>query len=163
MEFGRTPNARFENLPGWLFAPRYVSVPDGEGGALRMHFADEGSPRDAPILCLNRQATWSYLYRKLIPRFVAAGRRVVSAELVGFGRSDKPTRVTDHSDARRIAWLREFLEATALREVTLVCQDWRGLIGLRVLAELPERFARAIASTTGLPDTRDFIARRSRA
>jgi haloalkane dehalogenase len=154
MEFIRTPDERFENLPAWPHAPRYVSVADGEGGSLRMHCVDEG-PRDAaPILCLHGQPTWSYLYRKLIPLFVAAGQRVVAPDLVGFGRSDKPTRVTDYSYARHVAWLRAFLEALDLRGITLTCQDWGGLVGLRVVAELPDRFARVVTSNTGLPDAR---------
>ncbi len=152
MEFVRTPDERFRALPGWPYAPHYVSVADGEGGSLRMHTVDEG-PRDAaPILCLHGQPTWSYLYRKMIPIFVAEGRRVVAPDLIGFGRSDKPTRITDYSYARHVAWLRGFLEAADLRDITLICQDWGGLIGLRVVAEAPDRFARVITSNTGLPD-----------
>jgi haloalkane dehalogenase len=154
VELARTPDERFRDLPAWPYAPRYLSVPDGEGGSLRMHFVDEG-PRDAaPILCLHGQPTWSYLYRKMIPRFVAAGQRVIAPDLVGFGRSDKPTRASDYSYARHVAWLRALLEALDLRGATLVCQDWGGLIGLRVVAEAPERFARVVASNTGLPDAR---------
>lgn len=152
MEFVRTPDERFADLPGWLYAPRYASVPDGEAGSLRMHYVDEGPRTAAPILCLHGQPTWSYLYRKMIPLFVAAGRRVVAPDLVGFGRSDKPTRVTDYSYARHVAWLRAFVETLDLRGITLICQDWGGLVGLRVVAEAPERFARVIASNTGLPD-----------
>ncbi len=154
MEFVRTPDERFRDLPSWPYAPHYASVPDGEGGALRMHYVDEG-PRDAaPILCLHGQPTWSYLYRKMIPLFVAAGQRVIAPDLVGFGRSDKPTRVTDYSYARHVAWLRALLEAIDLRGATLICQDWGGLVGLRVVADEPERFARVIASNTGLPDAK---------
>ncbi len=154
MEFVRTPDERFEHLPGWPHAPRHLSVPDGEGGALRMHFVDEGPRAAAPILCLHGQPTWSYLYRRMIPLFTAAGHRVVAPDLVGFGRSDKPTRTTDYSYARHVAWLRSFIEALDLRDVTLVCQDWGGLIGLRALAEMPERFARVVTSNTGLPDAK---------
>jgi haloalkane dehalogenase len=158
MEVARTPDARFENLPGWPYTPRYVEIPDGEGGGLRMHHVDEG-PRDAaPILCLHGQPTWSYLYRKMIPVFVAAGRRVVAPDLVGFGRSDKPVKTGDYSYARHVAWLRAWLEAVDLRDVTLVCQDWGGLIGLRVVAEVLERFARVVTSNTGLPDAKDIPA-----
>jgi haloalkane dehalogenase len=155
MEIARTPDARFENLPGFAFAPHYVEIPDGEGGTLRMHHVDEGPRGAAPILCLHGQPTWSYLYRKMIPLFAAAGRRVVAPDLVGFGRSDKPVKTTDYSYARHVAWLRAWLEVLDLRDVTLVCQDWGGLIGLRVVAEVPERFARVVASNTGLPDARD--------
>jgi haloalkane dehalogenase len=151
MEIARTPDDRFSDLAGWPFAPRYASVPDGEGGSLRIHYVDEG-PRDAdPILCLHGQPTWSYLYRKMIPIFTAAGHRVVAPDLVGFGRSDKPTRTTDYSYARHVAWLRAWIEALDLRGLTLICQDWGGLVGLRVVAELPERFARVVTSNTGLP------------
>jgi haloalkane dehalogenase len=152
MESARTPDDRFRDLPGWPYPPRYASVPDGEGGALRMHYVDEG-PRDAaPILCLHGQPTWSFLYRKMIPLFVAAGHRVIVPDLVGFGRSDKPTRTADYSYARHVAWLRALLEAIDVRDATLICQDWGGLVGLRVVAEAPERFARVVASNTGLPD-----------
>jgi len=148
----RTPDERFHDLPDWPFAPHYVEIPDGEGGRLRMHSVDEGPASAAPILCLHGQPTWSYLYRKLIPIFVAEGRRVVVPDLVGFGRSDKPDRVEDYSYARHVAWLRAFVEATDLRSIDLVCQDWGGLLGLRLVAEWPERFARVITSNTGLPD-----------
>ena len=152
MEFLRTPDDRFRDLPGWPHAPRYLSVPDGEGGALRMHYVDEGPLGAPPILCLHGQPTWSYLYRTLIPRFVRAQQRVIAPDLVGFGRSDKPARAADYSYARHVAWLRAFVERLDLRDVTLICQDWGGLIGLRVVAELPERFARVVATNTGLPD-----------
>ena len=152
MESVRTPDARFENLPGWSYEPHYVDVPDGEGGRLRMHHVDEGPKDAAPILCLHGQPTWSYLYRKMIPLFVAAGRRVLAPDFVGFGRSDKPVETTDYTYARHVAWLRAWLETLELREITLVCQDWGGLVGLRVVSELPERFARVVTSNTGLPD-----------
>jgi haloalkane dehalogenase len=155
MEVARTPDSRFADLPGFAYAPRYVEIPDGEGGTLRVHHVDEGPRGAAPILCLHGQPTWSYLYRKMIPLFAAAGRRVVAPDLVGFGRSDKPVKTTDYSYARHVAWLRAWLEAVDLRDATLVCQDWGGLIGLRVVAEVPERFARVVASNTGLPDARD--------
>jgi haloalkane dehalogenase len=154
MEFARTPDARFSDLPGWRFAPHYVEIPDGDGGALRMHYVDEGPRGAAPILCLHGQPTWSYLYRKMIPAFAAAGQRVVAPDLVGFGRSDKPLRPGDYSYARHVAWLHAFVAALDLRDVTLVCQDWGGLLGLRVVAETPERFARVVASNTALPDAR---------
>src|SRR5258705_1540923 len=151
MEFARTPDDRSRDLPVWPFEARYASVADGEGGSLRIHYVDEGPPGADPILCLHGQPTWSYLYRGMIPIFAAAGRRVVAPDLVGFGRSDKPTRVTDYSYARHVAWLRAFVQALDLRAITLVCQDWGGLVGLRVVAEAPERFARVVTSNTGLP------------
>jgi haloalkane dehalogenase len=154
MEFVRTPDDRFRDLPDWPYAPHYASVPDGEGGALRIHHVDEGPRGAAPILCLHGQPTWSYLYRKMIPGFVAAGHRVIAPDLVGFGRSDKPVRIRDYSYARHVAWLRAWVEALDLRGITLICQDWGGLVGLRVLAEVPDRFARVVASNTALPDAR---------
>jgi haloalkane dehalogenase len=154
MELVRTPDDRFRNLPDWPYVPRYADLSDGEGGVLRMHYVDEGPRSAPPILCLHGQPTWSYLYRKMIPAFTAAGQRVIAPDLVGFGRSDKPTRITDYSYARHVGWLRAFVESLDLRGITLICQDWGGLVGLRVVAEVPERFARVITSNTGLPDAR---------
>lgn len=155
MEALRTPESRFSDLPDHPFAPHYAAIPDGQGGRLRIHFVDEG-PRDAPpILCLHGQPTWSFLYRKMIPRFAAAGRRVLAPDLVGFGRSDKPASRDDYTYARHVAWLTAWIEELDLRDVTLVCQDWGGLIGLRVVAAQPERFARVVAANTALPDGRD--------
>jgi len=154
VEFVRTPDDRFRDLPGWPYAPHYASVPDGDGGALRMHYVDEGPRSAAPILCLHGQPTWSYLYRKMIPVLSAAGHRVVAPDLVGFGRSDKPLRTEDYSYARHVAWLRALVESLDLRRITMICQDWGGLLGLRVVAEVPERFARVVASNTALPDAR---------
>jgi haloalkane dehalogenase len=152
MNVARTPDERFARLPGYAFAPHYATVPDGEGGTLRIHYVDEG-PRDAaPIVCMHGQPTWSYLYRKVIPPFVAAGHRVIAPDLVGFGRSDKPTSQDDYTYARHVAWMEAWLEALDLREATLVCQDWGGLIGLRLVAARPHRFARVVAANTGLPD-----------
>jgi haloalkane dehalogenase len=152
MKVVRTPDARFAKLPGYPFAPHYTELPDGEGGTLRIHHVDEG-PRDGePILCLHGQPTWSYLYRKMIPIFADAGHRVLAPDFVGFGRSDKPTRREDYTYARHVAWMSAWLEANDLRNLTLVCQDWGGLIGLRLVAAHPERFARVVAANTGLPD-----------
>jgi haloalkane dehalogenase len=152
MESVRTSDDRFRGLPDWPYAPHYAEVPDGEGGALRMHYVDQGPRGAAPVLCLHGQPTWSYLYRKMIPLFVAAGRRVIAPDLVGFGRSDKPTRPEDYTYSRHVGWLRALLEAIDLRGATLIGQDWGGLVGLRVLVEAPERFARVVVSNTGLPD-----------
>ena len=155
MDIVRTPDDRFENLEGYPFEPSYLNVPDGEGGELRIHYVDEG-PRDGEtLLCLHGQPTWSYLYRKMIPLFVAAGHRVVAPDFVGFGRSDKPTERKDYTYARHVEWLGAWLRSLDLRAVTLVAQDWGGLIGLRVLASQPERFARVVTANTGLPDARD--------
>jgi haloalkane dehalogenase len=146
MESLRTPDHRFADLPGWAFAPRYT-----ETGGLRIHYVDEG-PRDAaPVLLLHGEPSWSYLYRKMIPIVVAAGHRAVAPDLVGFGRSDKPVRREDYTYQRHVDWMRHVLEALDLRGVTLVCQDWGGLLGLRLVAEHPERFARIVAANTFLP------------
>ncbi len=152
MDTLRTPDERFENLAGYPFAPHYTEVPDGEGGKLRIHHVDEG-PQDGPlILCLHGQPTWSFLYRKMIPIFVDAEYRVVAPVFVGFGRSDKPTRREDYTFARHVRWMSDWLEALDLNGITLFCQDWGGLIGLRLVASYPERFARVVAANTGLPD-----------
>jgi haloalkane dehalogenase len=146
MELLRTPDERFANLPGYDFAPRYVEV-DG----VRIHTVDEG-PRDGqPVLLLHGEPSWSYLYRKMIPVIVAAGHRAVAPDLVGFGRSDKPAARTDYSYQRHVDWMRGVVEALDLRDITLVCQDWGGLIGLRLVAEMEGRFARVVAANTFLP------------
>ena len=148
----RTPDERFANLPGFPFAPHYVEVPDGEGGALRVHHLDEG-PRDAKVvLLMHGNPSWSYLYRKMIPPIVAAGYRCVAPDLVGLGRSDKPSRLEDYTVARHVEWMRAALfDRLDLRDVNLVCQDWGGVIGLRLVAGHPERFASVVAANTGVP------------
>lgn len=152
MEVIRTPDEHFRNLPEYDFEPHYVEVPDGDGGSLRIHFVDEGPSSGAPILCLHGQPTWSFLYRKMIARFVSAGHRVIAPDLVGFGRSDKPVQREDYTYARHVAWMQSWLEKLDLCDITLVCQDWGGLIGLRLVAALPDRFARVVAANTALSD-----------
>jgi haloalkane dehalogenase len=147
----RTPDARFENLPGYPFAPHYVEVPSGDGGSLRLHTVDEGPRQAAPVLLLHGEPSWSYLYRKMIPILVEAGHRAVAPDLVGFGRSDKPTERSAYTFQRHVDWTRAFVERLDLRGITLVCQDWGGLIGLRLVAEHPERFDRVVAANTMLP------------
>lgn len=151
MQVLRTADTRFENLPGYPFAPHYVELDSGLGPALRVHYVDEG-PRSGPlVLCMHGEPSWSYLYRHMIPRFAEAGCRVVAPDLIGFGKSDKLALREAYTYARHVGWMRAFVEALDLREITLVCQDWGGLIGLRLVAELPERFARVVAANTGLP------------
>jgi haloalkane dehalogenase len=146
METLRTADERFANLPGYPFAPHYTET-DG----IRVHYVDEG-PRDAaPVLMLHGEPSWSYLYRKMIPIVVAAGHRAIAPDLVGFGRSDKPVRREDYTYQRHVDWLRHVLTALDLRNVTLVCQDWGGLLGLRLVADHPERFARVVTANTFLP------------
>jgi len=118
-------------MPGYDFLPHYQMIPSGEGEELRMHSVDEGES-ETVILCLHGEPTWSYLYRKMIPLFVAAGFRAVAPDLVGFGRSDKPADRKDYTYQRHVDWMTEFLDAVDLRHITLVGQDWGGLIGLRL-------------------------------
>ena len=151
VEILRTPDARFEALPGFPFAPRYAEVPGPQGARLRMHFVDEG-PREAPVvLLLHGEPTWSFLYRRMIPVLAAAGLRAVAPDLVGFGRSDKLADRTAYSQAGHVAWLLALLRALDLRDVCLVCQDWGGPIGLAALAAEPARFTRVVAANTILP------------
>jgi haloalkane dehalogenase len=150
MEFVRTDDARFENLPGYPFAPHYADISDLEGGKLRMHYVDEGEGE--VILCLHGQPSWSYLYRKMIPILVDAGYRVIAPDMIGFGKSDKPTLRENYTYANHVAWIKSLIEQLDLKDLTLVCQDWGGLIGLRVAAENPDRFARIVTANTGLPD-----------
>ena len=151
MKILRTPDERFANLPGYPFAPHYVEVPSGDGARLRVHYLDEGPANADPVLCLHGEPSWSYLYRKMIPLLAAAGHRVVAPDLVGFGRSDKPSERSDYTYQRHVDWLRAVIEALDLRRITLVCQDWGGLLGLRIAGETPERFARIVAANTFLP------------
>ena len=146
MEILRTPEERFSDLPGYSFEPHYVEV-DG----LRIHYVDEGPGDAEPVLMMHGEPSWSYLYRKMIPVITAAGYRAIAPDLVGFGRSDKPARREDYTYQRHVDWMRGFLEALDLKGITLVGQDWGGLIGLRLAAEHEERFARIVAANTGLP------------
>jgi haloalkane dehalogenase len=152
MQTLRTPDERFAGLPDFPYAPHHSDVGDDEGGILRISWVEDG-PADAdPVLMLHGEPSWSFLYRRMIPILVAAGHRVVCPDLVGFGRSDKPARIEDHSYARHVEWMRALVfDALKLDRVTLVGQDWGGLIGLRLAAEHPDRFARLVVANTGLP------------
>jgi haloalkane dehalogenase len=148
----RTPESRFADLPDYPFAPRYQDIEDPSFGALRMHFVDEG-PRDAPVvLMLHGEPTWSFLYRHMIPIVAAAGYRAVAPDMIGFGRSDKLSERADYSYQRFVDWMKEFVVGLDLRRVTLVCQDWGGPIGFRVLSQMPERFDAVLATNTLLPN-----------
>ncbi len=152
MDVLRTPDDRFDGLPGYPFAPHYLEVDHGDGtGTLRMHYLDEGPPDAAPVLLMHGEPSWSFLYRTMIPVLVDAGLRVVAPDLVGFGRSDKPTQRDDYTYQRHVDWSRSVLEQLDLRDATLVGQDWGGLIGLRLVAEAQDRFARVVAANTSLP------------
>ncbi|MCW2498368.1 MAG: haloalkane dehalogenase [Frankiales bacterium] len=165
MDVLRTPDAAFAAVPDFPWEPRYAQTSDG----LRMAYLDEGS--GPVVLLLHGEPSWSFLYRKLIPVLLEAGCRVVAPDLIGFGRSDKPAAVEDYSYAGHVEWLRSvLLDALDLTDITLVGQDWGGLLGLRLAAEHPDRFARIVAANTGLPDGRhrlpdawwrfrDFVAR----
>jgi haloalkane dehalogenase len=151
MQVLRTPEARFDGLADYPFAPHYSVIPSGNGGDLRIHAIDEG-PRDAaPVLLLHGEPSWSYLYRGFVAPLVAAGHRVIAPDLIGFGKSDKPAAREDYSYERHVDWMLAWLEVHDLRGITLFCQDWGGLIGLRLVAERPDRFARLVIANTGLP------------
>ena len=132
MQTLRTPDDRFTDLPEFPYKPDYCDVADDEGGTLRMAWVQDGPDDADPVLLLHGEPSWSFLYRKMIPVLAAAGHRVICPDLVGFGRSDKPTRSEDHTYARQVEWV-------------------RGLIGLRLAAEHPERFRRLVVANTGLP------------
>jgi haloalkane dehalogenase len=152
MQTLRTPEDRFAYLPEFSYAPKYCQLDDAEGGQLRVAWVEDGPAETDPVLMLHGEPSWSFLYRRMIPILVAAGHRVICPDLVGFGRSDKPTRIEDHSYARHVEWMRALaFDVLDLHRVTLVGQDWGGLIGLRLAAEHPDRFARIVVANTGLP------------
>lgn len=162
MEILRTPDERFVGLEGWDFAPRYQTIHDADGSALRIHYIDEGPADAAPILLMHGNPTWSYLHRKMIGPLAAAGHRVIAVDLVGTGRSDKPAAKADYTLARHYDWMQAWLKAMDLDDISLYCQDWGGTIGLAMVAREPHRFARVIASNTGVPageGENDFMRR----
>jgi haloalkane dehalogenase len=152
MKAKRTPDERFAAVPDFPFAPHYTEVDDAEGGTLRVHYVDEGD-RDAPVvLLMHGEPSWCFLYRKMIPVLTAAGLRCVAPDLVGFGRSDKPVERTDYTYERHVEWMRAALfDGANLDGITFVGQDWGGLIGLRLVAEHPDRFDRVVTANTFLP------------
>lgn len=147
MRILRTPDSCFSSVPDFPYAPRRISV----GDSLEMAWVEDGPATAAPVLCLHGEPSWSFLYRKLIPVISGAGHRVVAPDLIGFGRSDKPSERADYTYQRHMDWLTTFVEKLDLKNITLVCQDWGGLLGLRLVAEHPERFARVVAANTFLP------------
>ena len=145
-ETARTPDARFEGLPDYPFAPHYT---DALG--YRLHYVDEGPPGGPPILLLHGQPSWSYLYRHMIPPLAAGGYRVIAPDLVGFGKSDKPVDQDKYTYQMHVDVMTDFVRKLDLQDATFFGQDWGGLIGLRIVAEDPDRFARVMISNTGLP------------
>lgn len=146
LEFVRTPDERFEGLFEYPFEPNYVTI-DG----LRMHYVDEGPADGEVVLLLHGEPSWSYLYRKMIPILADAGHRVIALDMMGMGRSDKPIDLSVHTYAQKIDWVTRFIEALDLQEITLFCQDWGSLIGLRIVGDHPELFARVVAANARLP------------
>ena len=151
MQVLRTPDVRFKDLKDYPFAANYLNIDDTESGQLRVHYLDEGPSEAHPVLCMHGEPSWSYLYRHMIPVFTSAGHRVIAPDLVGFGRSDKPTQQQDYTYQRHVDWMASVLEQLDLSKTTLFGQDWGGLIGLRLLARMPERFARLVVGNTALP------------
>jgi haloalkane dehalogenase len=151
MHILRTPDERFTGLHEWTYEPSYTDVAQGDR-TLRIAHYDVGSPDAATtVLCMHGEPSWSYLYRKMIPVFTSEGHRVIAPDLIGFGRSDKPAAVSDYTYERHVDWMSQWLLANDLRSLTLVCQDWGGLIGLRLLAAFPDRFTRLVVANTFLP------------
>ena len=164
MQTIRTPDTRFDDLKDYPYQPNYVEINDGEGSTMRVHYLDEGPKNSNPILLLHGEPSWSYLYRHMIPQLVDKGHRVVVPDLVGFGKSDKPLEQTDYSYARHVDWMAELIfDHLNLSSITFFGQDWGGLIGLRLLAQEPDRYDRVVIGNTGLPTgkgeaTKAFLA-----
>lgn len=152
MKVLRTPDERFMDLVDFPFSPNYLYIDDEDGGTLRMHYLDEGPDDGELILCMHGQPVWSYSFRKMIAPLTAAGFRVVVPDLVGFGRSDKPAKRSDYTFNRHVNWLRNFIEGLDLQNINLIAQDWGGPLALRNVADNPDRFARILATNTGLGD-----------
>ena len=147
MRLLRTPEERFADLPGFGYPPHYVQL-----GGIRLAYVQAGPPDGEPVLLLHGEPSWSFLYRSVLPVLAAAGLNAIAPDLIGFGRSDKPAEIADHSYARHVEWIRAFaFDHLGLTGLTLVGHDWGGLIGLRLVAEHPDRFARVVAANTGLP------------
>lgn len=152
MKVVRTPDEQFEGLPGYDFAPHYAEVSDGDGGTLRIHYLDEGPADGDVVVLMHGEPSWCFLYRTMIPVLVDRGFRCIAPDLVGFGRSDKPTERDDYTYARHVEWIRSLLiDHIGIKDATFFGQDWGGLVGLRVVAENPDQFARVAIGNTGLP------------
>ena len=152
MQVLRTPDEAFAGLAEYSFAPHYRTITDrATGTPLRLHYIDEGPREAAPVLLMHGEPSWSYLYREFVGPLNAAGHRVVAPDLIGFGKSDKPASRDDYTFERHVEWMSDWLTALDLTDITLFCQDWGGLIGLRLVAAFPDRFARLVIANTGLP------------
>jgi haloalkane dehalogenase len=151
MKILRTPEDSFKNLSGYPFNPNYLEISDSEDQTLRIHYIDEGPIDAEPVLLMHGEPSWSYLYRKMIPVITDAGYRAIAPDLVGFGRSDKPAGRKDYTYERHVDWMQAWFNKMHLQRVTLVCQDWGGLIGLRLVAQNLDQFSRIVAANTGLP------------
>ena len=151
MQNKRTPDERFENLADYPFKPNYLQIDDTEGGELRLHYLDEGPANGPVVLLIHGQPAWSYLYRHMISLLCESGFRVIVPDLIGFGRSDKPTRIEDYTYARHVAWMSEWLTTLDLTGITVFFQDWGSLIGLRLVTAFPERFDKVVLANGGLP------------
>ncbi|EAY29346.1 haloalkane dehalogenase [Microscilla marina] len=147
MQVLQTPDHQFEHLPEYPFAPHYAPVASN----LQMHYVDEGSPNAEVVLLLHGEPSWSFLYRKMIPVITKAGYRAIAPDLIGFGKSDKPANIQDYSYKRHLDWMQAFIDHLGLNNITLFCQDWGGLLGLRMVAENSDKFKRVVASNTFLP------------
>ena len=146
MRILRTPDQRFQNLSDYEFEPHYLDIDE-----MRMHYVDEGPADAPPVLLMHGEPSWSYLYRHMIPPIASAGLRAIAPDLIGFGKSDKPAAQSNYSYEMHVAWMLQFLEELNLRNITLVCQDWGSLIGLRLAAENEGRFDRIVLANGGLP------------
>lgn len=152
MRLLRTPEDRFADLPEFDFPTLYADIENPRDGIVRIGYTEAGPADGPPVLLLHGEPSWSFLYRKLLPVLADAGLRPIAPDLVGFGRSDKPADIAEHTYARHVEWMRAFaFDALDLRGITLVGQDWGGLIGLRLVAEHPDRFVKVVAANTGLP------------
>jgi haloalkane dehalogenase len=161
IKFIRTADKHFKNLPNYQFQPNYVQVgaesSETVDTGLRMHYLDEGNKDADPILMLHGEPTWSYLYRYMIPVCAAAGHRVIAPDLIGFGKSDKPTDINDYTYKAHIEWLLSLIEQLNLKNITLVCQDWGSLLGLRLAAENESRFKAIVVGNGGLPTGEEIV------
>lgn len=147
MKILRTPDSRFEGLPDYPFEPHYATIADN----LRLHYVDHGPRNGQVVIMMHGEPSWSFLYRHMITAVAAAGYRVIAPDLIGFGKSDKPANTSDYSYSRHVGWITEWFTQIDVSDAVLFCQDWGGLLGLRLVSAFPEKFAGVIAANTGLP------------